>query len=111
MRKIILSIVMASVVSAVCLYGAYFLGSHTQSKQVEALKKEQVVRDRSYAKSLETITAERNRALNDYDTACMEYQKLYAAYDELYGANESSDSSMHYSSPDAARGNEESCYR
>lgn len=111
MRKKIFIIVTSSIIFAACLYGAYLLGSHTQSQQIEALKKEQVTRDRSYATSLETITAERNKALNDYDAACLEYQKLYTTYDELYKLNNSSNSPAQYVSPDGARGNEDSCYR
>lgn len=93
------------------LFGAYYLGSNNQAQTIESLKIEQIERDKSYAKSLDTITVERNRTLNDYDAACMEYQKLYTAYDELYSASKPTSNTPRYSSPDSARGNEDSCYR
>jgi uncharacterized protein HemX len=89
--------------------GTYYAGLSQREAEVETLKSERQAAERSYATSLENVSAERNRALNDYEAACTEYQLLYVAYSELY---EQRGSGLNkYSSPDGARGNEESCYR
>lgn len=91
------------------LVGGYFYGMSQRADEVEALKSDRQAAESSYAKSLEAVNNERNRVLNDYEAACFEYQELYAAYDLLYSQRGAG--FERYLSPDAARGNEESCYR
>jgi hypothetical protein len=52
-----------------------------------------------------------NRLANDYESACYNYQALYAAYDALYKEAGANSGHEKLALPDGARGNEESCYR
>jgi hypothetical protein len=65
----------------------------------------------SYDKSIATLRDQLNRLTNDYESACYNYQTLYAAYDELYAKAGASSGQQKIALPDGARGNEESCYR
>ena len=90
---------------------SYYFGIQHQMQEIRQLKDEQAANESSYAKSISTVQTERNAALNDYQAACYEYQKLHAAYDLLYDKTGISSGQAQYSSPDDARGNEDSCYR
>jgi hypothetical protein len=89
----------------------YYYGTQYQMQEIRRLKDEQSTSATGYAKSIGTVQAERNAALNDYQASCYEYQKLRGAYELLYDATGVSSGQVRYSSPDDARGNEESCYR
>jgi hypothetical protein len=52
-----------------------------------------------------------SRVQSDYDTACYNYQTLYAAYDKLYKQAGAGSGQTYISRPDGAKGNETSCYR
>jgi len=52
-----------------------------------------------------------SRVQSDYDTACYNYQTLYAAYDQLYKKAGVGSGLTFVSRPDGAKGNENSCYR
>ena len=103
---------LGTVLLAACVgAGAYYAGLQRQEATVQALQNKRLERENSYAKSLQTVQAQRSRALSDYQTACLEYQKLYASYEALYQKTGAASGLPRYLSPDAARGNEESCYR
>ena len=89
--------------------GSYYVGQSHRAAEVETLKADRQAAEQSYAISLERVNDERKRALNDYEAACTEYKLLYVAYEQLY--EQHSSGMERYSSPDGARGNEESCYR
>jgi hypothetical protein len=87
---------------------AYYLGLQHQAATIQA---QQLGRERDYAKAIGSVRTERDRALTDYETACAEYQLLSASYEKLYQKTGAASGLPHYLSPDAARGNEDSCYR
>jgi hypothetical protein len=89
----------------------FYYGAQYQIQEILRLKDEQSTSAASYAKGIGTVQAERNAALNDYQASCYEYQKLRGAYDLLYDTTGRLSGQAKYSSPDDARGNEESCYR
>jgi len=109
MQKKILAL--AGLITAFLLVGmgGYYFGMSQSESEVQTLKNDRQAAESSYGISLEKISNERNRAINDYEAACTEYQLLYVAYAELYAQR--GDGMQKYSSPDGARGNEESCYR
>lgn len=102
-------VLVLAIVSATCI--GYYFGTQHQTQEIQRLKDEQSTSATGYAKSIGTVQAERNAALNDYQASCYEYRKLRGAYELLYDATGASSGQVRYSSPDDVRGNEESCYR
>jgi hypothetical protein len=111
-KKIVICTSIISVLLFVSTTGiGFYYGTQHQLQEIRRLKDEQSTSAASYAKGIGTLQAERNAALNDYQAACYEYQKLRGAYDLLYDATGMQSGQAKYSSPNDARGNEESCYR
>lgn len=96
---------------AVTSVGGFYYGSQKQANEVQVLKAEMAQQSQGYASGIATVQNERNRALNDFEAACLEYQELRTAYDTLYAKTGAASGQPKYSSPDDARGNEDSCYR
>lgn len=90
---------------------SFYFGYQHQKETVQLLQNEKAVREHEYAKSLQIVRNESSRAMNDYVTSCYEYQKLRVAYEELYKRYGLTSGLPKYTSPDDARGNEDSCYR
>lgn len=107
----ILVIICSLLVFSIVAGEAYYFGLQNQKSEVESLKAENVALRKSATKTTEALNSKLNRAINDYDSACAEYQKLHTAYDQLYQKSGKASGFPRYLSPDAARGNEESCYR
>lgn len=104
---IICTILLLIVVAA----AAYYMGLQRQKSAIEVLNNEKAILQNEITQNIKTASSVQNRTLNDYDSACLEYQKLYAAYDTLYQKTGTNSGAIAYTSPDAARGNEQSCYR
>ena len=84
---------------------AYYIGTQQYKP------KGQVIDAKTHFDERDAATKKFDRLTNDYDSACYNYQDLYAAYDTLYdkvGANSGLERKARI---DGARGNEESCYR
>lgn len=84
---------------------AYYIGAQQYKP------KGQVIDTKTHFDERDAATKKFDRLTNDYDSACYNYQDLYAAYDALYdkvGANSGLERKARI---DGARGNEESCYR
>lgn len=105
----IIAVVAAVVLLAAFAVGGYYVGTQQQARQIKQLQAERIEREREYGKALDQIRGERDRAGVDYQTACTEYQLLRSAYEKLY--QQAGTQGEKYSSPDDARGNENSCYR
>ncbi|HYG83280.1 MAG TPA: hypothetical protein VD907_00180 [Verrucomicrobiae bacterium] len=109
------ALILTIVIAVLLIVGSaglgFFVGQQHQAWRVELLEKERIIQDDRNATALEQKDKELNRTLNDYDSACFEFQELYAAYEKLYAKAGASSGEPRYSAPDGARGNEESCYR
>ena len=84
---------------------AYYAG--TQRPQYKG----QVIEAKTYFEERDARDKKFNRLTNDYDSACYNYQDLYAAYDMLYDKVGAHSGLERKARIDGARGNEESCYR
>ena len=93
----------------ILMSAAFYMGKRQSQDELKLLRETKMSRESDYAKGLSQLQTEQNRALSDYQAACFEYQELYQAYNDLY--EQRGRGLERYSSPDAARGNEESCYR
>jgi hypothetical protein len=65
----------------------------------------------TYARQWSKNQLTSDRLTSDYNTACYNYQTLYAAYDKLYKTVGVGTGQPYISLPDGAKGNEDSCYR
>ena len=86
------------------------MGLQRQQAQVRILENERAVLIHQSAENSQTTGAELNKTTVNYDTACLEYQKLYAAYTEIYQKTGTGAGLVRYTAPDSARDNPESCY-
>ncbi len=93
-------------VLAVCI--AYRVGYSKANQQAQA---HQIDRENIFAKEKSQEQLEMSRMSSNYDTACYNYQTLYAAYSELYKKVGTGPGLAMIPLPDGARGNENSCYR
>lgn len=96
-------------IALVCVtLGAFAFGKQ-QSNNADNYQQSDA--DKTYAKSLGELQDKLSRITNDYESACYNYQTLYAAYDELYSKVGAGSGIQQLARVDNARGNEESCYR
>ena len=103
---IICTILLLIVVAAT----AYYMGLQHQKSVVEVLQNERAVLVHQAAQSAQNASMALNKTTVNYDTACLEYQKLYTAYTTLYLKTGASSGQSRYTAPDSARDNPDSCY-
>ena len=113
---LIISLLSAGIVLISTALVAFTLGKHARYADVgRPLSAEQQAsfdsQQASYAKGLETLRSERDRIANDFDAACYEYQKLYAAYDALYAQSGHASGVPKLGIPGSARGSQSECYQ
>lgn len=103
---VVITILLLIIVAAT----AYYMGLERQKSVIQALENERAVLIHQGAQNSARTANELNKTTVDYDTACLEYQKLYAAYDSLFQKAGASSGQSRYTAPDSAKDNPESCY-
>jgi hypothetical protein len=100
----------ASVVVMVALVG--FVASQVGYKAgVKSQQNKLLSQANEFDRQLSDSRLASSHMQSDYDTACYNYQTLYAAYDQLYKKAGVGTGLPFVSLPDGAKGNETSCYR